>query len=65
MVDNVKTMLLNLFRKPSADEMAVKERDQARRSLLEAQSAKEYAASLEAYHQARITRLDKFLKGKE
>lgn len=34
---------------------------EAERSLLEAQSAKEYASSMVVYHQARVDRLSKVL----
>lgn len=46
-----------LFRLPSAETMAIKELEAARRGLLEAQSAREYADSLCKYHEARIKRL--------
>jgi len=45
------------FRTPSADELAVRELQEAQRELLKAQSGKEYAESLCQYHQARIRRL--------
>lgn len=53
---------LNPFRKPSPQEMAVRELDEAQRGLLDAQSAKEYAASIEAYNAARIARLQRYIK---
>ncbi len=51
----------NWFRTPSPEMLATNELDQARRSLLEAHSAAEYADSMIAYHQARIDRLNAFL----
>lgn len=52
---------INPFTKPSPEMMAVRELEEARRSLLEAQTAKEYAASIEQYNKARITRLQEYL----
>ena len=53
---------LNPFRHPSPEEIAIRELEEAKRSLLESQSAKEYAASVEAYNQQRIARLSKYIK---
>ena len=53
--------LRNLFRSPSPEMLAARELDQARRSLLEAHSAAEYADSVIAYNQARIERLTAYL----
>lgn len=53
----------NPFTKPSADELAVRELDEARRSLLEAQSYKEYYMAIEAFNVKRIDRLEKRMKG--
>lgn len=53
--------LRNLIRTPSPEMLAARELDNARRSLLEAHSAAEYADSMIAYHQARIERLTAFL----
>ena len=46
---------------PSAAEMAVKELESARKSYLEAHSAKEYAASMVTYHESRIRRLSNYI----
>lgn len=49
--------LLNPFRTPSPEELIARELDQARRSLLEAQTARDYANAMVAYHDTRIDRL--------
>lgn len=50
-----------LFAKPSAMTMAQTELEEAQRSLLTAQTAKDYASQMVVYHEARIHRLTKFL----
>ena len=49
--------LLNPFRTPSPEEMIVIELDQARRGLLESQTARDYATAMVSYHEVRIDRL--------
>ena len=49
-----------LVRLPSAESLALQEYEHARRSLLEAQSAREYAEAMVSYHQKRIDRLVKY-----
>jgi hypothetical protein len=46
-----------LFRPLSSQEMKARELKEAECSLLEAQSAREYAAAMVTYHEARIARL--------
>lgn len=46
-----------MWRKPSPEELMARELDDARRSLLEALSARDYAESMVAYHERRIDRL--------
>lgn len=53
----------NLYATPSAEQIALRELETAKRSLLEAQSAREYADSMVKYHDARIARLTKYLTG--
>lgn len=48
---------LNPFRRISPEEMMARELDMARRGLLEAQTARDYANSMVQYHEARIDRL--------
>jgi hypothetical protein len=54
-----------VFRKITPAEVAAKELAHAELSMLEAQTAKEYAESVMAYNDARIKRLRKFLAGLE
>jgi hypothetical protein len=56
--------LKQLFSPPSAKELAAKELATAERSLLEAQSAAEYARSIVIYNRDRIERLRAYLEGK-
>lgn len=53
---------IRIFRPPTADEMVVVELEQARRELLKAHSAEEYARSMAQYHQDRITRLTNIIQ---
>jgi len=55
------TRLSNSFRLPSADLMAVKELEEAKRSLLQMQSAQDYAKSMCAYHTERVKRLTAYI----
>lgn len=54
--------LLEPLVKPSARELAQRELDDARRSLLEAQAAQEYASAMCQYHRNRIQRLTAFVQ---
>jgi hypothetical protein len=47
----------NPFRTPSPEELIARELDQARRGLLEAQTGRDYATAMVAYHETRIDRL--------
>ena len=58
-----REFIAGLFRPASAPVLAARELDEARRQLLQAQSAEEYAHSMAAYHQARIARLERYLAG--
>lgn len=53
--------LIDTFRKPSAEVMAQRELDEAKRQLLEAQAGQEYAAAMVQFHQNRISRLNRML----
>ena len=46
-----------LYAAPSAESLALRELENAKRSLLEAQSGREYAEAMCKYHEARIKRL--------
>lgn len=56
-VDYVK----GVFATPSAEVLALRELEDAKRKLLEAQSGREYADSMCKYHEARIKRLTTYL----
>ena len=56
-VDYVKSW----FATPSAEVLALRELEEAKRKLLDAQSGREYADSMCKYHEARIKRLTTFL----
>lgn len=50
-----------LFRTPTADELAKREYDEARRQLLVSQSAAEYHQSMIEYHIKRLLRLKEIM----
>lgn len=50
-------LLLELFRKPSTEELIAREIDDARRALLQAMTGRDYAAAIVAYHEQRLDRL--------
>lgn len=52
---------IETFRKPSADELAARELTEAKRDLLGALSAADYANSVATYNAARIARLQKYI----
>ncbi len=52
---------LSFFKTPTSVEIAARELEQARRQLLQAQSAAEYANRISAYHLDRIKRLSAYL----
>jgi hypothetical protein len=54
-------LLKTIFQKPSPASMAQAELEEAQRSLLAAQTAKDYATNMVLYHETRIHRLNKFL----
>ena len=51
----------NVYTIPSAEQLALRELENAKRQLLEAQSGSEYADSMCKYHEARIKRLTAYL----
>lgn len=59
----IREYLRRCFGSLSRAELMQGELDQAHRSLLEAQTSREYADSMCVYHQARIKRLTADLKG--
>ena len=62
-MNSAREFFAGLFRPASPEVLAARELDEARRQLLQAQSAEEYAHSMAAYHQARIARLERYLAG--
>lgn len=52
----------DIFRTPSALEIAARELAQAERQLLEAESGREYATAMVEYNKERIYRLRKYIK---
>ena len=54
--------LIDILRKPAPSTMMATELDDARRALLEAQSARDYAMAMVAYHETRIDRLRAMLE---
>lgn len=49
--------LIRIFQPPTSDELVREELELAKRELLKAHSAEEYARAMAQYHQDRITRL--------
>ena len=62
-MNSAREFFAGLFCPASPEVLAARELDEARRQLLQAQSAEEYAHSMAAYHQARIARLEHYLSG--
>ena len=61
----MRQSLTAMFRPASPEVLAARELDEARRQLLAAQSAEEYANAMCVYHEARIERLQRYLKGEQ
>jgi hypothetical protein len=57
--------LTKLWTTPSAEVLALRELEESKRRLLEAQSAREYADSMCKYREAQIKRLTAYIKGVE
>lgn len=55
------TIMRRLIAGPSPEELAARELDAAKRALLQAQSAEEFARSQVIYNQQRISRLRAYL----
>lgn len=58
----MKTTLQQLFRVPHANELAMRELNEAKRELLKAQSGRDYAQAMCEYHMNRINRLEAMLQ---
>jgi hypothetical protein len=61
MIDKVKKM----WATPSAEVIAIKELEEAKRQLLESQTTREYADSMCKFREAQIKRLTAYIKGIE
>jgi hypothetical protein len=57
----VTQYIKELFAAPSAELLALRELETAKKALLEAHTGREYAASMVAYHESRIRRLSQYL----
>lgn len=57
--------LKKLWATPSAEVLALRELEDSKRRLLEAQTAREYAESMCKYREAQIKRLTAYIKGVE
>ena len=58
---NLIDYLKKIYSTPSAEVIALRELEDAKRKLLDAQSGREYADSMCKYHEARIKRLTTYL----
>ena len=58
----LERLIPKAFRQPTALELATSELEEARRSLLSAQTAQEYARRMSEYHADRIARLTRYVK---
>jgi len=61
MLDETVSYVKSWFTTPSAEVLALRELEDAKRKLLDAQTAREYADSMCKYHDARIKRLTAYL----
>jgi hypothetical protein len=61
MFNEFVTYFKSMFDTPTAEMLALKELEESKRKLLEAQTAKEYAESMCKYREAQIKRLTTYL----
>ena len=64
-MNNLIEYIKHLWATPSAEVIAIRELEEAKRKLLEAQTGREYADSMCKYHEARIKRLTTYVRGVE
>lgn len=62
MLIEIVRYIKGVYGTPSAEVIALRELEEAKRRLLEAQTAKEYAESMVKYHETRIKRLTTYLR---
>lgn len=60
-MSEITAFIKSLFRTPTAEIMALKELEESKRKLLEAQSAREYSESMVKYYESKIKRLTIYL----
>jgi hypothetical protein len=61
MIRELVNWVRNVYATPSAETMALRELEDSKRRLLEAQTAREYADSMCKYREAQIKRLTTYL----
>lgn len=64
-MNRITNLVKKILKTPSAMELAEVELEDAKRQLLNAQSATEYAARMAMYHSDRIKRLSAYIKQKD
>jgi hypothetical protein len=61
MINELVNWVKNIYATPSAESLALRELEESKRRLLEAQTAREYAESMCKYREAQIKRLTIYL----
>jgi hypothetical protein len=61
MINELVNWVKNAYTTPSAEVLALRELEESKRRLLEAQTAREYAESMCKYREAQIKRLTAYL----
>jgi hypothetical protein len=61
MINELVNWVKNAYTTPSAESLALRELEESKRRLLEAQTAREYAESMCKYREAQIKRLTAYL----
>jgi hypothetical protein len=61
MINELVNWVKNIYATPTAESLALRELEEAKRRLLEAQTAREYAESMCKYRDAQIKRLTAYL----
>lgn len=57
--------LKQLFEAPSAEVIAIRELEEAKRGLLDAQTGREYANAMCSYYESKIKRLSNYVEFKQ
>ena len=61
MINELVNWVKNIYATPTAESLALRELEDSKRRLLEAQTAREYAESMCKYREAQIKRLTAYL----